>query len=75
MARYGDMEVTVMKEEVFRNRGTGTSLVVQGLRICLAMQGTEVRSLTSMIPHVAGQLSLCATTTEPVFCNSEKPLQ
>ena len=46
MARYGDMEVTVMKEEGFRNRGTGTSLVVQGLRVCLAVQGTQVRSLT-----------------------------
>ena len=65
MARYGDMEVTVMKEEVFRNRGTGTSLVVQGLRICLAMQGTQVRSLVRKLrSHMTkwDKLSLHAST-------------
>ena len=45
MARYGDMEVTVMRKK-FLEIGTGTSLVVQGLSVCLAMQGTQVRSLT-----------------------------
>jgi len=28
-----------------RNRSYGTSLVVQWLRMCLAMQGTQVQSL------------------------------
>ena len=45
MARYGDMEVTVMRKKILEI-GTGTSLVVQGLRVCLAMRGTQVRSLT-----------------------------
>ena len=42
-----------------------TSLVVQWLRIHLPMQG--IRS--GMIAHVAEQLSLCTTTTEPASRN------
>ena len=37
----------------------GTSLVVQGLRIHLALHRTRVQSLVGeLIPHAAGQLSL-----------------
>ena len=43
---------------------TGTSLVVQWLRICLPMQGTWVKPWSGKIPHAADQLSPCATTTE-----------
>ena len=35
------------------NNTYGASLVVKGLRICLAMQGTRVRSLVREIPYVA----------------------
>ena len=42
-----------------------TSLVVQGLGIHLPTQGTQVQSLVWKIPLAVGQLSLCATTTEP----------
>ena len=41
-----------------------TSLVAQWLRIRLPMQETWVRSLVWKIPHDAGQLSSCTTTTE-----------
>ena len=42
-------------------------LVVQGLKICLPMQGTAGAplSLETKIPDVVGQLNLCATATEP----------
>ena len=55
-----------------------TSPVVQQLRICLAIQGTWVQPWSGKIPHAAGQLSICTTTPEPVFCNkrsllNEKP--
>ena len=40
-----------------------TSLVVQWLRIHLPMQGPQVRS---WFREISGQLSLYATTTEPV---------
>ena len=43
------------------------SLVAQWLRTRLQMQGTQVRALVGKIPHAAEQLSLCATTTEPVL--------
>ena len=44
----------------------GTSLVVQWLRICLPMQGTQVRSLVQELRfHLpVGQLSVCATNIE-----------
>ena len=45
-----------------------TCLVVQRLRIHLAMQGTRVQSL-AQIPHAAEQLSHCTTTTEPMRCH------
>ena len=55
---------------------SGTSLVVQGLRMCLAMQGTQVQSLVgelrSHMPRstYAWALQLetpCATTRESVY--------
>ena len=37
------------------NQAIGTSLVVQWLRICLAMQGTQVRSLVEELrSHMLG---------------------
>ena len=44
-----------------------TALVAQWLRICLPMQGTQVRSWSGKIPHAMDQLSPCATTTEPAL--------
>ena len=45
---------------------SGTSLVAQWLRIRLAMQGTQVRSLFGELrSHVPGQLSLPTAATEP----------
>ena len=52
---------------ILAEQGTLASLVVQWLRICLATQGTRVRSLARKIPHAVGQLSLCSTTIEPVL--------
>ena len=51
------------------------SLVVQWLRICLPMQGdmSLIPGLES--PHVMGQLSLRATSTEAHALQWEKPLQ
>jgi len=40
--------------------------VVQGLKIHLPMQGMWVPSLIWENPRVVEELSLCATTTEPV---------
>ena len=38
-----------------RGRGRGTSLVVQGLRICLPMQGMWVQSLVGELrSHISG---------------------
>ena len=42
-----------------------TSLVVQWLRVCLPVQGVWEDSWSGKIPRAAGQLSLCAATTEP----------
>ena len=47
---------------VFSRRQGGTSLVAQGLRICLAMQGTRVRSLVWEDPT-------CRGATKPVRHN------
>ena len=41
--------------------------MVQWLRICLPMQGTQVQSLIEKIPHAADQLSPRDTTVEPVL--------
>ena len=54
------------------------SVVVQWLRIHLPMQGTWAQSLVGKIPHILGQQSLCATTTEPthlelMLCNKRSP--
>jgi len=43
---------------------TGTSLVVQWIRICCPCRGNRFEPLSGKIPHATGQLSLCATTTE-----------
>jgi len=40
------------------------SLVVQWLRICLAMQVTKVQSLVWEDPSATKPLSLCTTATE-----------
>ena len=47
----------------------GASLVAQWLRICLPMQGHRFEPWSRKIPHATEQLSLCATTTEPVSHN------
>ena len=48
--------------KIFIIKCWGTSLVVQWLRIHLAMQGTQVRFLV-------GELNLCAALTEPLLWN------
>ena len=40
----------------FKKLSPWASLVVQWLRICLPVQGTQVRSLVGKIPRAAGQL-------------------
>ena len=58
----------------------GTSLVVQWLRVCFAVQGTQVQSLVWEDHTAMEQLTPCATTTEaraPKACapQQEKPPQ
>ena len=48
-----------------KSNGLGTSLVVQWLRIRLAMQGMWVQPMGTKIPHAAEPLSPCAATTKP----------
>ena len=43
---------------------TWTSLVVQGLRICLPMQGTQIRFLVWKNPTCCRQLNSCTMTSE-----------
>ena len=50
--------------DLFRKIG-GTFLVVQGLRICLAMQEMRVHRDRTKIPHAVGQLSPWTTTRDP----------
>ena len=45
---------------------TGTSRVVQWIRICCPCRGNRFEPLSRKIPHATGQLSLCSTTTEPM---------
>lgn len=45
--------------------------MVQGLRIAL----TQVQSLVQNIPCVTRQLSLCATTAEPMYPRARAPQQ
>ena len=53
----------------YKNVQARSSQVVQGLGICLAMQGTQVQSLGTKIPHTPEQLSPGTTTTEPKHHN------
>ena len=50
-----------------KNGEKGISLVAQWQRIHLAMQGHRFDSSSGKIPHALEQLSLCATTVEPVL--------
>ena len=61
-------------KKVFLGCGRQTSLVVQRLKIHLAVQGTQVQSLAGevKIPDTTEQLSPCATSKESMCCN-EKP--
>ena len=43
------------------------SLLMQWIRICLPMQGTQVQSLVREDPTHRGITNLCRTTTEPVL--------
>ena len=48
----------------------GTSLVVQWLRMCLAKQGMQVRTLVAELgSHMLRSCSLCATTRESAHHN------
>ena len=47
----------------FKTRSQGAPLVVQWLRIHLAMQGSPVRALIQKYPTHCGHLSLCIITT------------
>lgn len=51
-------------------RYLGWSLVVQWLGIFLSLQGHGFEPWSGKIPYAAGQLSLCATTTELASCSS-----
>ena len=52
----------------------GTSLMVQGLRICLAVQGTWVQSFVRELrSHMLLQLSPCTLTTEPTCFGARAP--
>ena len=51
------------RQEVLKKHICGVSLVVQWLRICLAMQGTQVQFLVGIIG--LGVLSLCTTASSP----------
>ena len=53
-----------------KNGEKGISLVAQWQRIHLAMQGHRFDSSSGKIPHALEQLSLCATTVEPVLRSS-----
>ena len=51
--------------------GRGTSLVVQGLGIHLAMQGTWVQSLVGELSSRMSKLSLCVAITELMTATRE----
>ena len=55
--------VTVFGDRAFEDMSRA-SLVAQGLRIRLPMQGHGFNPWSGKIPHAAEQLSPCATTTE-----------
>ena len=56
----GEVLGTVDNDKNYR-----TSLVVQWIKICLPVQGTQVQSLDWEDPRASEQLSRYATTTEP----------
>ena len=56
------MALTILINLEPTNTHYGASLVVQGLKICLAMQGTEVRSLV-------WEDSACCRATKPMYHN------
>ena len=53
----------------------GTSLVVQWLRICLLMQGTQVRPLMGKLRSHLTQGSLCAATSKPALQRLGQPVR
>ena len=55
-------QIQNIKEKKLFNKRTGTSLVAQWLRICLPMQGTQVRALLQEDPT-------CHGATKPVCHN------
>ena len=52
-------------ETAIKSLLTSTSRVVQWLRTCLAIHGTQIWPLGTKIPHTTEQLSLCVTVREP----------
>ena len=54
---------------------TQASLMVQWLRICLAMKGHQFDPWFRKIPHSTEQLSPRATTTEPTYPRARALLQ
>ena len=57
---------TKKKEDCWKY-GSGTSLVVQWLRIRLPCRGHRFEPWSEKIPHAVEQLSPCTTTTEPAL--------
>ena len=54
--------------------GRETSLMIQWLRICLAVQGIRVQSLVrELSSHMLLQLSPCAPTTKPTCSGAHAP--
>ena len=50
-----------------QNSVCSASLVVQWLRVCLAMQGHQFSLWSGKIPYAKQQLNPCTTTTEPIL--------
>ena len=63
---------TMGRDTAFTKVHTGTSLMVQWLRICLLMLGTRVQSLVWEDPTCLGATKPVSHAREPVLCN-EKP--
>ena len=61
------IECEVSGYSLVLKKNQGISLVAQWLRIRLPMQGMQVRALVREDPTCRGELSPCATTTEPVL--------
>ena len=58
---------TKAKENNLKSSQKGTSLVAQWLESICQCRGHGFDPWSGKIPHAAEQLSLCATTTEPVL--------